>query len=114
MGLGNLEEGLKGGCHSPDQECRGNRKSISSCSWGALGWNMDGEEWGEEGKKVRTMGCLVRDVGRGKTQLELFTQVTLSRSSPLSATWQVSTPLQTQLFDPTRSWSLAELPVGSH
>lgn len=38
---------------------------IRFCSWGALGWNTDHEEWGEERESGRTVGCLVGDVDKG-------------------------------------------------
>ena len=38
---------------------------IHFCSWGALGWNTDHEEWGAERESGRTVGCLVGDVGKG-------------------------------------------------
>ena len=38
---------------------------IRSCSWGALGWNTDHEEWGAERESGRTVGCLVGDVDKG-------------------------------------------------
>ena len=53
---------------------------IRFCSWGALGWNTDHEEWGEERESGRTVGCLVGDVGKGPAWP--LAQVTLSRASP--------------------------------
>lgn len=38
---------------------------ICFCSWGGLGWNTGHEEWGEERESGRTVGCLLRDVGKG-------------------------------------------------
>ena len=81
---------------------------IHFCSWGALGWNTDHEEWGAERESGRTVGCLVGDVGKGPAwagHRPLGTLVPASPrwdDAPLSgccvggrATWQVSTPLLT-------------------
>lgn len=42
---------------------------IHFCSWGALGWNTDHEEWGAERESGRTVGCLVGDVGKSPAWL---------------------------------------------
>ena len=38
---------------------------IRFCSWGALRWNTDHEEWGEETESGMSVGCLVGDMGKG-------------------------------------------------
>lgn len=59
FGIGKLRmRSWNGGHHSPDQHHRGkrNRATIHSCSWGALGLNIDHEERGVEGEGGRAMG----------------------------------------------------------